>query len=166
MQPLQSIETKTRKLADCRRDLSEKLLELRSETDAVTKKYIQGIRTAMNKVQRAQSALRDALEANPEAFEKPKTRVFNDIRVGFQRQKDKLVLPDNSALVAAIRKHFPEQESLLIKVTESPVRSGLAQLTDAELKRLKAKREPGSDEVIIKPADGDVEKYAAAVLDG
>ncbi|HNW37160.1 MAG TPA: hypothetical protein PKM25_19620, partial [Candidatus Ozemobacteraceae bacterium] len=69
------------------------------------------------------------------------------------------------SVVKLIRKHFPEQVDVLVKITEKPVQSALNQLTVGDLKKLGVSVSEGGDEALIKPTDTDIDKLVAKLLE-
>ncbi|HRQ63918.1 MAG TPA: hypothetical protein PKZ76_03490, partial [Xanthomonadaceae bacterium] len=109
--------------------------------------------------------LHAAVEASPDLFQQPKTRTLHGIRVGWMKQRGKLEIADTASTVALIEKLLPDQVDVLIKTTKAPVRPALQQLCVRDLKRIGVAVTDDVDTVVIKAADGDLDKLIAALLD-
>ena len=112
----------------------------------------------------AKTALRQSLEASPALFTKPKSRIINGVKVGYQKGKGETVIADEAATVKLIKKHFADQADVLIKTTEKPVKTALNGLSAADLKRVGVTVQDATDEVIIKVLTGDVEALVDAFV--
>uniref|UniRef100_UPI00248EC44C hypothetical protein n=1 Tax=Thalassobaculum salexigens TaxID=455360 RepID=UPI00248EC44C len=67
-------------------------------------------------------------------------------------------------VVELIIKHLPEQTESLIKVTETPVKSALANLPTADLKRIGVTVTQTGDQVYIAPTDSEIDKLVDALV--
>ena len=67
-------------------------------------------------------------------------------------------------VVARIEQLFPDQVKTLCHVTVTPVKAALRELSAGDLARLGVRVVDSDDEVVIKPADGDIDKLVAALL--
>lgn len=162
---LADLEARVRRYAAKRLALRSRVDGLRAEVDAARRKRLPAIRRSVEEVAAARGELEAAIAANPDAFVRPRTLVIEGVRIGFTRQKGRLVIADRERLLALIRRHFPEQAAVLIKTTEAPVRAALARLPPSDLERLGVTVEDTGDAVVIKPTDGDVEKVVEALLE-
>ena len=116
--------------------------------------------------QAARDHLQSYIEAAPELFTRPKTRIFSGVKVGYQAGKPRVEIPDEAETIRRIREQLPEtQAELLIAVTERVDKRAVANLTAADLKRLRIRIEPGAEQVVIRPVDSDVDRIVKALLD-
>lgn len=165
MTTLSDIENLTAAYAQARAELADRVGVLEAEIDRLTRLELPGIRQALAQASDRQAALFDAVEGAPELFEKPRTHTYSGVRVGFRQGKPRVVIPDEADTLARIRKQLPaEQAALLISVKEAVYKPGLADLTAADLKRLRITVEAGADEVLIKPTDSALDKLVASLL--
>ena len=162
---LAEIEALTRRYASARTVLRGRMDGLQAEVDAARRRRLPGIRKAVAAAAAARDALQAAISGHPDAFVRPRTLVVEGVRIGFVKQKGRLVFADRERVVALIRRHFPEQAEVLVKVTEAPVRAALARLPASDLKRLGVSVEETGDAVVIKPTDSETDKLVAALLD-
>jgi len=161
---MDTIESQAKAFAGARAELAERLNALREEQEAAKRRRLQGIKNALARVQGAHAELRSSLEASPELFEQPKTRVLHGIRVGWMKQRGKLEIMDTDACVAALRRVLGEEAAAYIKVTEAPIRTALANLPAKDLKRVGVTLTDDVDAVVIKAADGDLDKLIDALV--
>jgi len=138
---------------------------LETEVQALKRRELPTIKRALAGAAGAQDQLKAALEAAPELFEKPRTRVMHGIKVGFAKQKGCVSFDDEGAVIARIRKLLPaDQSELLIRVRESVAKAAVYDLTTADLKRLGITVSDAGDALVIKPVDGEVDKLINALL--
>jgi len=161
---LGTIEKLCRKFRDEYNALAERCQTMNEEIEAVKRRRLQGIKSAVARANDARSELEQAIELAPHLFEKPKTMVIAGIRVGFTKQKGRLVFDDGGKVVALIRKHLPEQFDNLVSVKETPLKGGLQQLSGAELKKIGVQIEADVDQVVVKSTDTEVDKLVNALI--
>lgn len=161
---MQQIESLAGAFATARSELAAQLETLRDMQESAKRQRIRFIRTALGNFTAAHAALKESVETNPALFASPKTRMFHGIKVGLQKQRGKLDIGDAEAVVKLIRKHFPDQFDALVKTTETPSRAALQNLPAVDLKRLGVRVTDDVDAVLIKAADGDLDKLIDALL--
>ncbi len=160
-----TIEKMTKDYADARGTLTGRVTEVNDAIDLIKRRYLPLIKHAVNTAMERKSKLQGEIENNPQLFKKPRTLVLHGIKVGFQKQRSGMDWNDDSSVVKLIRKHFPEQVDVLVKITEKPVQSALNQLTVGDLKKLGVSVSEGGDEALIKPTDTDIDKLVAKLLE-
>lgn len=161
---LVEIEQLVRAYADAREVLSGRVQSLQAEIESAKRRKLAGIKKAVAACADAHDALSAAIQAAPGSFTRPKTKVICGIRIGFARQKIKLVINDEDKTLQLIRRHFADLEEALIKVTEKPIRKALEGLSAAELKRIGVTVVVAGEKVMIKPTDSEVDKLVNALL--
>jgi hypothetical protein len=164
MATLSEIEILAKQLADARLNLKEGLDELESEMAAIKKKFLPAIRRAVEKAAQRHEALRGAVEEAPELFVRPKTVIFHGIRLGYQKARGEIVWENTDQVIKLIKKNFPDQAETLIQVTEKPMKTALAQLSVADLKKIGVTVIETGDEIFIKPTDSEIDKLINALL--
>lgn len=165
MPTIDDIERKTKLFADARAELAERLQALKDEQDAAKRRRIQGLKNAVARLRTERDELLQLLGESAELFEQPKTRTLHGIRVGWMKQRGKLEIADADAVVAGLRKLLGDEATAYIKVTESPIRTALANLPAKDLKRLGVAVADDIDTPFIKAVDGEIEKLVDALLD-
>ena len=161
---LTEIEHHARAYADARRVLSERVQALQAEIESAKRRRLVGIKNAVAASADAHDGLLAAIQAAPELFARPRTKVLSGIRLGYVKQKGKLMISDADKTLQLIRRHFPEQADSLIKTTEKPLKTALEQLSVAELKRIGVTLLDDGDKIVIKPTDSEVDKLVDALL--
>ncbi len=164
MSDLDTIARQADSYAAARALLAERVTALNEGMAQLRKQHIAGIKRALAKAAEAGATLRDLVQDNPGAFKKPRTRIFNGVKVGFAKGKGGLDIPDDAAVVARIKKLMPEQQDILISVRETPVKDALSQLDATALKKLGVTIIDAGDRVVVKPVDSDVDKLVDALL--
>ena len=161
---LHTIESNTRAFAEARRQLSGRVADMNELILGVRKRRMPGIRSALAKAQEAKSALEAAIEAEPEQFKKPRSIVVDGIKVGFQKQKGKILVPNKNKTIERLEKQFPAEAEICIKVEKKLVRKALDRLDAATLKALGITVTADTDAVLIKPQDSELDKLIDALL--
>jgi arsenate reductase-like glutaredoxin family protein len=158
------IEALTRHYAEARSRLAERMQELEDEVARLRRAKLPGIRKALSDAQARRDELAAAVAAAPQLFERPKTVVFAGIRVGYQKGRGAIAWEDDAKVCALIRRHLPDQAETLIKVIERPLKTALAQLSTADLKRIGVQVVETGDEIVIRPVDGDLDRMIERLL--
>lgn len=162
---IENIEGLTRRYADARAVLAGRVQALQMQIDRLRTKHINSIRAGVREAAGIHAALYSLIEANPKGFVKPKTLTVAGVRVGYMKQKGKVVIEDEEAVIKRIRKLLPaEQAELLIRVQESVHKPAVYDLTAGDLKRLGITVTADEDVVVIKPVDTEVDKLVNALL--
>ncbi len=164
MKTLNEIVTLTEDFSRMRTALSEKVQTLEDEITAIKRRYLPGIKRAVNAAAEKQAELKGALEEAPELFVKPRTIVIAGIKVGYQKGKGKLLWDDDDTVIRLIKKHFPEQADVLIATVEMPAKKALEQLSVHDLKRIGVVVEEVGDQIVIKSTDSEIDKLVSALL--
>ena len=162
---IEQIETAAKAFAERRAALGNIVTRMQDGIEAIKRENLPDLKTAINDATEAHSELKALIEASPEHFAKPRSKVFHDIKIGFQKAKGGIEFEDSDQVVKLIRKHFPDQADVLIQTKEKPAKDALAQLTVAELKKCGCTVQETGDVVFIRPADSDVDKLVKALID-
>ena len=115
------------------------------------------------------SGEREALEAavaeSPQLFAQPKSRAFEGVKVGWRKRKGRVVVQDEGAVIARMRKLLPpEQADLLVRVRESVDKAALADLSGTDLKRLGVSIEEDTESPFVATAKTDLDSLVDALL--
>lgn len=111
------------------------------------------------------AALLAAIEESRALFAKPKTRLLSGVKVGFTKQRGKVVIDDEEATIRRIRAQLPEdQAALIIHVEESVHKPAVYDLVAGDLKRLGIKISDDTDVAVAKIAGADIERLVDALL--
>lgn len=160
------IEVLAKAYADRRALLSERLTALERDLNAIKSKHMKELKRHVTLTAECQTELANAIDASPDLFDKPKTRILHGIKVGFRKGKGKIEWEDDAQLVALIKKKFPDFADGLIITTEVPSATGLQDLDASELRKLGVTVEEAGEQVVVKAVDSDVEKLVKALLKG
>lgn len=164
MNTLTDIEALTRQYAEARSALAERVQELEDEVTWIRQQRLPAIRRALAAAQERRDRLVAAIAAAPNLFERPRSVIFHGIRVGYQKGRGQITWEDDAKVCALIRKHFPDQSDSLIKIVERPLKTALAQLSTADLRRIGVQVIESGDEIIIRPVDGDLDRLIERML--
>lgn len=161
---MKEIEDLTKDFADKRAALAHEMETLEGAIARLKDSRRAAIRELVGDLATSHSRLELAVEDSPALFKRPKTHILHGIKVGFRKEPGKVSFENAGQVVKLIRKHLAELADTLIKTTETPVKSALAQLSGAELKKIGATITDSSDAVLIKPADSEIDKWIDALL--
>jgi hypothetical protein len=164
MSDLKPIEDITTRYATARGQLTDAVIALNQELDAVKRKHMPTIKRKLAVAAGFHNDLDNAIRESAHCFHRPRSVVIMGIRVGMQKSKGLITWDNDDQVVKLIRKHCPDEFDLLVKTTETPVKAALAQKSAADLKRIGVTVSGAGDEVLIKPVDGAVDKLVAALM--
>lgn len=164
MSNMQIVEVATKQFASARAELGERLARLQEEQEAVKRRLLQGIKNSLGRFTEAHDQLKATLLENKSEFEKPKSRVIENIKVGFRKSAGKITFANPEQTVALIKKLFPELAPTLIQTKEVPVKDALGNLPAKDLKRVGVTVSEDTDEPFIKATDSDIDKLIDALI--
>lgn len=164
MTTLADLERRAKAVADSRAVVATIVQRLEDGIDSLKRDSMKELKASINAAAEQHEKLKALIEANPELFTKPKSVVFHGIKLGYRKGTGGLEFEDADQVVKLVRKHFPEQFDVLVATSEKPVKTALAQLSVAELKKLGVTVEDTGDVVFIKPTDGAVDKLVKQLL--
>lgn len=159
MSQLTKIEELAKELASAYVELDHCAAIMKAELRATQQRELPPLKRAAERVAQAKDELELTIKAAPALFVEPKTRVFSGIRLGFKKQKGKVVFDDEAATIKRIRKEYSkDQAELLIRVRESVHKPAVYDLEVKDAKRLGIRIEDDTDEVYIKQAITDLDR--------
>lgn len=159
------IEGRARNYRGARDLLAARVQQLVEAQAALRREAEPLIRLALQATKAAESELVSAISVSPTHFKRPKTVIFHGVRVGFEKGKGKVTISDKDKTVALIRKHLDdEQQELLIKVKETPIKKAIAQLPANDLKRIGVEVTDTGEVVVVRPVDSELDKMLDALL--
>jgi hypothetical protein len=166
MATLSEIEKLAKEFSEARKVLRDRVDVLDTGIVALKKRYLPGIRSAVDAAKEKQAVLSAAIEDNRELFVKPRTLTIFGIKFGIEKQKGKLEWDKGAVpgIVKMIKKLFPDSWEVYVKVKEEPMKKNLATLPSNDLKKLGIQVTDTDDAVVIKPADSEVDKLVDALL--
>ncbi|MFM9902167.1 MAG: hypothetical protein ACKVOT_14240 [Polaromonas sp.] len=163
---LEPIDKAALKLRQARDLLTERATALSDELEAAKRKAMRGLRASVASVAQAQAELLAHIGEAPHLFIKPKSMVLHGLTFGYRKGKGSIEWDDDDQVVKLVRKHFPDQFEVLIKVTEKPIKTAIGNLSVAELKKIGVTVEDTSDVSFAKDATAEVDKLVKALLKG
>ncbi|MCX5909954.1 MAG: hypothetical protein NTY64_22960 [Deltaproteobacteria bacterium] len=164
MSPVFDFDKLTQDLATARMMLKERVLTLEAAVATLKKKELPAIRKWAENAAEKQQILKDAIEAYPEYFVKPKTKILNGIKFGYRKSNGEISWEDGSQVIRLIKKHFSDQVDILIKTKETPIKTALEQLSATDLKKIGVTVGQDGEDVFIKFTDSDIDKIVNAIL--
>lgn len=135
------------------------------EVAEVRQKHLKALRPMLAKAAASARKLNDAVEGAPELFKKPKSRTLHGFKLGFAKQRGKVSFSDAERVVRLIRKHLADRFNDLVKVTETPDKNALANLTVNDLKKIGCTVTEDDDVAFVRPVESDHEKLVKALLE-
>ncbi|MGA2243842.1 MAG: hypothetical protein ABSH48_02490 [Verrucomicrobiota bacterium] len=165
MQTLNLIQENCIQLAELRGRLRKKFEARQKAATAATISHDLDIR----QLQAQCTAARDSLLANlttaRDLFNKPKTREFAGITVGFEKERDSVSLPPDEILVDRIEKMLPAAQSgTLLDRTVTVIKNAFKKLPGETLQRLGCSIVKGGDKAIARANDDDIETLVSKSL--
>ena len=160
---LPQIETLTRKFADAREELGDLVRAMQDKIDQIERANLPRLKELVARAASREADLRAAVESAPDLFERPRTVIFHGVKVGYQKGKGLLVIPDPDRTVEKIKTHLDCPENY-IRTEETPDKVALAQLPVADLRRLGCEITDTGDQIVIRAVNGEVEKVVNALL--
>lgn len=162
---LMPVEQSAAALASAREILEQEINELNQRIDELKRERAAKLRAAIRLYNTAREELHNVVQASPALFEKPRTRQLHGFNVGFKKQPGKLVLSfDDARTCQLIRKHFPEQEDLLIRKKESPNVEALSELSAGDLKKIGGTITDTTDKLVISSVETDIDKLVKTLV--
>lgn len=166
MTTLKDIEVLTREYADSYQNLASDVEVLEAAIRTFKKKALPGIKRAAQAAAVAKEKLKAAIEAAPALFEKPRTRLFHGVKVGFVKAKGTIEWDDADRVRILIERHLSDKMDMLCKVTYRPLKDAIAQLPATDIKRIGCRVVETGDQVLVKVADSDIERMVDALFRG
>lgn len=121
------------------------------------------------RTQRAAEAhehLAGLIQGAPELFDNPRSVAFHGIQMGWRKGKGELRIDDPERTLQRIRTQLPEQADYLIGSKYYCIKSAIAQLPAADLRKIGAELTGTNDAVFIKPAATVSGKLVDALIKG
>ncbi len=158
------IEKQTENFAAARRELIALIETINTERHAVTQRHAQNLRELTEVLINERDLLYVHIESNLELFEKPKTRVLHDIKIGYRKMLDEMQIDDVDSVIKRIVKTLPEQVQQLINTKMKLNKPALQKLPENILKNLGVSVNEVGDAMIIKPVGGEFDRIIDALL--
>lgn len=147
--PIQQLERRVQDYAETLAEYTMLTAQVRDEIKQVTARHLAAMRHLFNGLQDRRADICDQIKAHPDWFAKPRTRVIHGVKLGLRKRKGKLVIRDPGRTVQRIKALYEDDIGVLIKATETPLKSGLEKLSAKELKHLGVEVTDDSDDVVF-----------------
>jgi hypothetical protein len=144
--------------------LDDSMLKLNAAIAEARNQHMPSLRSRVNALGSVRISLVDLIDSRRPLFDKPKTRIFSDIKVGLRKQPGRIGISDKDKTIELIKKHCPERLDELAPATRQLSKEALEKLPADLLKKLSVEVTADQEKVIIEPQDSDVEKAVAALL--
>lgn len=161
MNNIELIETNCAALNKARAELRKKHEAKQREQRILDGRHNDGLRESQKQCAELRATIEALVEqARPDFLKpkQPKTRTFFGITVGFAKQQDKVVIPDEAVLVKNIESMLPAaQAKTLLNKTTLVIKDAFKKLDRATLQKLGCSIFTGTDKAVVRTADDDIE---------
>lgn len=164
MPTMQEIEIKAKEHAAARLALTNHVILLNAEIEAVKQKRMKKLREFVASAIESGDGLLTLVSESSDLFKKPKSAVLHGIKLGFKKQPGKISFDNEEQVIKLIRKHLPELVDTLIVTTEKPSKEAMNNLEAVQLKKIGVTVTADSDVAFITDPTSDVDKIIAALL--
>lgn len=148
----------------------KELAQLATEMDAVIQAAMQTglprLRRLVTKAHREKNAVEMLVDAGRPLFAKKRTQEFHGIKVGLQKGRGGLSIPNEDRTCILIEKHFPSLYDELVRQHVEPDKTALAAQGAGLLRKVGCEIINAGDIVVVKPKDGRASKLAKTLLQG
>ena len=161
---LERIETLCKIYAEARaalKDRTDRIVQLQEKVLRRRRKGLQG-RIAAASV--AEDELMEAIRGAKSQFERPKSRTFSGIKIGWRKKPGKIVVADEDRTKELIRKKFPDQAKTLLVTKTSLDKAALAKLPVKDLAKVGATLAESTDEAFLTAPKSNLDKLVEAFL--
>ncbi|MDE2098203.1 MAG: hypothetical protein KGL39_13190 [Patescibacteria group bacterium] len=153
-----TIEDNCAELADLRGKLRKKFEAKQKAQSALDAEHNPDIRALQQQCNQARAVILANLSAGRELFVKPKMREFHGITVGFEKERDSVIVPDDNLLVDRIEKLLPaKQAETILDRTVKVIKAAFKKLPREALQKLGCQVVAGADKAIVRATDDDIE---------
>ena len=173
---IEKIEAATKAFAAQRVAVISDAACMQIELEAIHKRYAPAVRKQVELLIKLQADLTAAIEANQELFpDGSKTRVFEGIKVGYQKGKRVLTGVDSTVTVVKLEllraeakkagdRECMERIASALTYVAKLSDDGLRKLLPAEMLEVGIALKTGAESVLIKPVDAEAYKAVEATI--
>lgn len=148
----------TKEVDITQRKITYQVVELQKELLKVRNRKVRFIFDNLERLLELKKSISIVLERNKDSFKKPKTKVMNNLRIGFSKTKAEVAWYSAEDLIKAIEEDLSHIADQLIKTTKKPLKNALLQLTPKEAELIGLTILPTEDAVLIKTVNKETEK--------
>lgn len=161
MTNIELIETNCAALSKARAELRKKHEAKLREQRLLDGRHNDGLRESQKQCAELRATIESLVEqARPDFLKpkQPKTRTFFGIEVGFEKERDSLIKPDEAVLVRNIEQMLPAaQAKTLLDRTVTVIKNAFKRLPVDTLQKLGCSVVSGRDKAIVRASDDDIE---------
>ncbi|MCM8884564.1 MAG: hypothetical protein LC541_14930 [Candidatus Thiodiazotropha sp.] len=126
------------------------LLKIEKEISEVRNVNRSALLEKANELQQARDRLKTLIEENSLLFDDQKTRNLCDVKFGYRKKPDELVIEDKDKTVSLIKSRFESWVPMLLSERVTIKKTVLKDWSDKLLKQIRIKRIKGEDVILIK----------------
>jgi len=146
-------------------ELEIKIAQLEADMEIVKQNHLPSLKRQAAKLAAREAELYNAIESAPDFFIKPKTLVIAGTKIGFANSVGSVTFEDSDYVVTQIAKLLPERFEALVKITSTPRKDALRELSEKDLGKLGCQVVGAGPTVILKRVSGDVEKLINKLIE-
>lgn len=161
---MHAIEQAAKEHAEARNTLENRVTQYRDHITTIQRRRLPGIKSAAAEVATTAAKLRQAINNARYLFSKPKTIILGRLKVGLQKQKGAISIPDEAKTIALIEKQLPMEADALINTTKKVNKAAVANLDAKKLRAIGVSITEAGDAPLIKDTASDAEKIAAKII--
>lgn len=127
---------------------------LQKEIDEVKLRHLPNIKILLSEIEQLELDIKEEIKQSTFKFKKPKTRVFNNIKIGLAKSKQKLSkIKNEERTIGIIETDFKSISNTLITTKKTLNKNALLKLEKGLLKAFNLKKIEAEDLPIIKLED-------------
>lgn len=158
MENIQLIETTCAALAKARSELRRKHEAKQRQQRLLDGEHNDGLRESQSQCAELRTTLLRQLETARDEFKKPKSREFHGITVGFEKERDTVLMPEEKILVDRIEKMLPaKQGETVLDRSVKIIKTAFKKLPKDILQKLGCTITSGGDKPVVRANDDDIE---------
>lgn len=158
------IEAAAHTYANSRAVLADSITAYERELAVLQAHHFPTIKVRAAQCATARATLEGKIDANRALFDDPRTITLHGIKLGLQKGKGRVEWADEKKLIQRIFDLCSDdQQDLVLETTYTPRKEALASLDAALLKKLGVTITDTGDQIVIKAAGTDVEKFVAKI---
>lgn len=162
---LNTIQTLTENLASALQKIEVLATERERKLTAIMEEYDSLLRPHAAAFTGRRAALKGAIQSAPELFKRPRTHIFAGIKVGYQKQKGKIVIVDEAGTIAKMIKMLGDEEAAhYLNVVTTVNKTSVSSMPGDIMKKLGIEITADTDAIVIKLEESALEKTIAALM--
>lgn len=151
--------------AKARDALATRLAEVEEELNTIRRAHRRSLRALAGRLATADAELTEAVKADKHLFNKPRTKVFHDTKVGFRKGAGRVKYHDKKKTVQLIQKHLLNRYDELVKTEPVPIDSEIKKLPGKMMARIGASITGTGDQVVISDVATELDELIGSWLE-